>query len=192
MSIELTRREFLQIVFATTSVVALTGATTMWPSNELTRPVMEPVYLEVDDSGFIVDPGFDYCDMCPPKNREYHSLTGLGGNELRVALDKEPWLIEHLVADPDNWSLDEIDGWLDEYVELSDMGTWETMQYTPFGPAIQIYQRMDHRDAREIGLELVDGDHPGSDFVGIAFHGDTLELNRQLEKLGMNLIVSSS
>ena len=74
MSIELTRREFLKIVFATTSLVAVTGVTTMWPSNELTRPIMEPVYLEVDDYGYIIDPGFDYWDMCPPKSREYHSL----------------------------------------------------------------------------------------------------------------------
>jgi hypothetical protein len=192
MSTELDRREFLKIVFATTSVVAVSGVTTLWPSNVLPRPVMDPVYLEVDQNGYIVDPGFDYCDMCPPTYREYHSLSGLDNNALKIALDKQPGLIEHLVSDHDNWSIEEVDGWLDEYVELSEMGTWEAMQYTPYGPAIEIYLKMDHVVAAEIGLDLVDGDHPGSDFVGVAFHGDIAELNSALERLGMNLVVTAS
>ncbi len=192
MSIELNRREFLKIVFASTSVVAVSGASTLWPSDQLTRPVEEPVYLEVDEAGYIIDPRFDYCDLCPPTHREYHSLVGLGKKDLRAALTNEPGLIENLVVDPDNWSLEEIDGWLDEYVDLSEMGTWEGMKYTHYGPAIEIYQQMDHRIAGEIGLELVDGDHPGSDFVGIAFHGNIADLNSELERLGMNLIVLSS
>jgi len=192
MSIELNRREFLKIVFASTSVVAVSGASTLWPSDQLTRPVEEPVYLEVDESGYIVDPRFDYCDLCPPTNREYHSLVGLGKNELRAALTNELGLIENLVIDPDNWSLEEIDDWLDEYVDLDDMGTLEAMKYTHYGPALQIYQQMDHRDADDVGFQLVDGDHPGSSFVGIAFHGDKEELNHQLERLGMNLVIKHS
>jgi len=46
------------------------------------------------------------------------------------------------------------------------------------------------QDAFRLGLELIDGDHPGSDFVGIAFRGNVTELNRELEQLGMNLIIT--
>ena len=49
MSIELSRRDFLKIVFATASAAAVSGAATLWPSNALSRPVFEPVYLSVQD-----------------------------------------------------------------------------------------------------------------------------------------------
>lgn len=191
MSIKLNRREFLQIVFATTSLAVVAGSTSMLLTNELSRPVMKPAHLVVDEYGYLVDPDFDYDYGYPPTNREYHSLSGLGSNELKIALEKEAWLIEQIVADPNKWSLEEISGWLDEYVELSDMGAWEGMKYTRHGPALDIYQRMDRRDADEIGFELVEGDHPGSSFVGVAFRGDFLEVNRQLKKKEMNLVVTS-
>jgi hypothetical protein len=190
MSIEVNRREFLKIVFASTSVVAVSGASALWPSVALSRPVCDPVHLNIDDSGYIVDPGFDYCDLDVPTYREYHSLVGLGQNDLRVALNNEPGLIENLVVDPDDWSLEEIEGWLDEYVDLDDMGTWEGMKYTHYGPGIEIYEQMSREQVNDLGLELVDGDHPGSSFVGVAYHGDIEELNEGFERLGMNLVIS--
>ncbi|HIM25354.1 MAG TPA: twin-arginine translocation signal domain-containing protein [Rhodospirillales bacterium] len=39
MSIKLSRRDFLKIVFATASAAAVSGASTLWPSNALSRPV---------------------------------------------------------------------------------------------------------------------------------------------------------
>jgi len=137
MSIEINRREFLKIVFASTTVVAVSGASALWPQEALSRPISDPAYLEIDDSGYIVDPGFDYCDLNLPTNREHHSLVGLGEDEIK-----------------------------DELSEIFD------------------------EDASRLGLELIDGDHPGSDFVGIAFRGNVTELNRELEQLGMNLIIT--
>ena len=87
MSTELNRRDFIKIVFASTSVVAVSGASALWPSDALSRPVAEPVYLEIDDAGYIVDPGFNYCDLITPTFREHHSLVGLDKTELKAELD---------------------------------------------------------------------------------------------------------
>jgi hypothetical protein len=190
MSIEVNRREFLKIVFASTSVVAVSGASALWPSAALSRPVSEPVYLSIDDSGYIVDPGFDYCDLITPTFREHHSLVGLNNAELKTHLDKVFYEIEHLVEDPENWSVDEVQEWLDEHVELEDLGTWEAMRHTHYGPGIEIYEQMSREQANDLGLELIDGDHPGSSFVGVAYHGDIEELNEGFERLGMNLVIS--
>jgi len=64
------------------------------------------------------------------------------------------------------------------------------MRYTHYGPGIEIYEQMSREQARDLGLELVDGDHPGSSFVGVAYHGDIESLNEGLERLGMNLVIS--
>jgi hypothetical protein len=190
MSTEISRRDFLKIVFASTSAVAVSGASALWPLDALPRPVAEPVYLEIDGSGYIVDPRFDYCDLDVPTYREYHSLVGFRKDELKGELQDIFDKIEHLVSDPDNWSIDEVEEWLDASMDIADMGTWEGMRYTHYGPAIQIYEQMSRQDAYRLGLELIDGDHPGSDFVGIAFRGDVTKLNKELEQLGMNLVIS--
>ena len=190
MSIELSRRDFIKVVFASTTVAAVSGAATMWPSNTLARPVCDPVLLKVVD-GYIIDPGFDYCEICPPTNRVHLSLDGVEDSSLKMELDKIFWEIEHLVEDPGNWSISEVEEWLDSYVELDALGAWEAMKYTQYGPALEIYQQMNRDDAEDLGLMLVEGSHPGSNFVGIAFHGDPKELSNSFQRLGMNLIVTS-
>ena len=41
--------------------------------------------------------------------------------------------------------------------------------------------------AKEIGLHLVEGEHPGSSFCGVAFDGGISELNQALARQGLNL-----
>ncbi|MFP6733350.1 MAG: hypothetical protein VB959_05870 [Rhodospirillales bacterium] len=107
-----------------------------------------------------------------------------------MELEKISWAFEHVVADPENWSVDEVKEWLDTEVELDDLGAWQAMKYTQYGPALEIYEQLSRDDAEELGLMLVEGCHPGSDFVGIEFHGDPAELTRGFERLGMNLVVT--
>ena len=190
MSIELNRRDFLKIVFQTAPAVAVVGKLALWPSEALSRPAFDPVYLSIDESGYIVDPGFDYCDLITPTFRERHSLVGLSNAELKANLENIFYEIEHLVEDPENWTIDEVQEWLDTHVELEDLGSREAMKYTEYGPGIGIYDRMSSEQAANLGLELVDGDHPGSSFVGVAYHGDIESLNEGLERLGLNLVIS--
>jgi hypothetical protein len=189
MSIELNRRDFIKIVFATASVTAVSGTSVLWPSNAISRPVFEPVYLSVED-GYIIDPYFDYCDVCLPTFREYHSLLGLRGKALKVELEQINWSFEHVVADPNNWTINEVEEWLDSQIEMDVLGAWEGMKYTQYGPALEVYEQLDRNDAEDLGLLLIEGCHPGSDFVGIEFHGDPAELTKGFERLGMNLVVT--
>jgi hypothetical protein len=162
MSIEVNRRDFLKIVFQTAPAIAVASKLALWPSEALSRPASDPVYLSIDENGYIVDPGFDYCDLITPTFREHHSLVGLGKAELKANLENIFYEIEHLVEDPENWTVDEIQEWLDTHVELEDLGSREAMTYTHYGPGIEIYDRMSRDQAATLGLELVDGDHPGS------------------------------
>ena len=185
-----TRRDFLNIVFKTAPAIVVVGKLALWPSAALSRPVMEPVRLVLDDEDYLVDPGFDYCDLITPTFREHHSLVGLNNAELKTHLEEIFYEIEHLVTNPDNWTVDEVQEWLDTNVELEHLGTWQAMRYTHYGPGIEIYERMSREQACDLGLELVDGDHPGSSFVGVAYHGDIDKLNESLEQLGLNLVIS--
>jgi hypothetical protein len=100
--------------------------------------------------------------------------------------------IEHLISDPDKWTLDEVEWWLDTEIEYEDLGAWQAAQHSPHSAGLGIYNRLSREEADRIGLKLVEGDHPGSSFVGVAFYGDVDELNRQLQKFGLNLVVTSS
>ena len=71
---------------------------------------------------YLIDPNFDYCDVRLPTHRQYLSLEGLEGKDLKLALDDQVYEIEHLVSDPENWSLDEVEEWLETEIEFDDLG----------------------------------------------------------------------
>jgi len=102
------------------------------------------------------------------------------------------WEIEHLISDPNKWNLDEVEGWLDTKIEYEDLGAWQAAQFSPYKAGLDFYQHLSVEAADNLGLELVEGDHPGSSFVDVAFYGDVDELNRHIQRLGLNLIVTSS
>jgi hypothetical protein len=187
---KITRRYFIEVVFASTTVAAVTGASVLWPSNALSRPIYEPACLTIDEYNYIIDPHFDYCETEFPTFREHHSLEGLNPAELKARINEDVGLIEHIVSDVDNWSVDEIEEWLDTQIEIDDLGPWNSMQYTQHGPALEIYQQMDRKDAEELGLELDECSSMCSNFVGIAFYGDPAKLSRGFERLGMNVVVT--
>jgi hypothetical protein len=190
MTIDLTRRKFLKVIFSTASAAAVLGTLPLWPTEARARPTFNPIQLSIED-GYLVDSNFDYCEVCLPTHRELHSLLGLKGDALKVELENIFYEFEWVVADPDNWTVGEVEEWLDTPVELDQLGAWEAMKYTQYGPAIELYEKMDYANSSELGLKLVEGEHPGSNFVGIAFYGDTDELNKGLQRLGMNMIVTA-
>ena len=130
-----------------------------WRGRILHRLTPMALRLAVED-GYIVDPNFDYCETQLPTFRELHSLEGLGPKALKVELDNIYDEIEHLITDRNNWSVDEVAEWLDSEVELHDLGAWAGMKYSPYGPALEIYQQMDYNDANDLGLILIEGPHP--------------------------------
>jgi len=99
----------------------------------------------------------------------------------------EPYVLEleyGYIVDP------EFDyGDLPEDLDFDSLGDYQAAQYTPYGAGIEIFEHFGWDKSRRIGLGLVEGDHPGSSFVGVAFSGEIEELNAALAAAGLNLIV---
>jgi len=192
MSLEVNRRDFLKIIFKTTSAAAVSGVLPYWPREALTRPVMDPIELGFDSGNYLIDINFDWYSQDLPTFRELLNLTDLSAKEQRERLEEDKWRFEHIVLDPDHWYLHEIQDFLDSEVELDDLGPWQAMTYTQYAPGLEIYDHMDQQDADRLGLLLTECCHPGSDFVGVKFLGDPKELNFDLQKLGMNLWIQEN
>jgi len=188
---EITRRDFLKVVFTTATAAAVSGTAPLWPVDAIARLVSKPFDLALDEYNYLVDPSFDYGDIKLPTRREVLSLERLDPKALKKALEGQIGEIEHLVDDTQNWTLDEVEWWLDSEIEYEELGAWQAADYSPHRAGLSIYNSLSREDAQGLGLELVEGDHPGSSFVGVAYYGNVDELNRQLQRLGMNLVVSA-
>ena len=191
-SFEIDRRDFVKFVFGTASAVAVSGGSSIWPTEALTRPIAEPAKLALDDYNYLVDPYFDYNPQLPTY-REFLSLENLSNSELKDALKDDTWRFEHHLKDPDNWSVHEIQGWLEESIDFDDMSPWNAAQYTEYGNGIRLHDALPYEDVRDLNLTLVEGDVPGSNFCGVRYDGDFEEdfdnLNRGLAGRGINLII---
>jgi hypothetical protein len=120
MSTEINRRDFLKLISATASVAAVSGKVAFWPTEALSRPIAEPAVLALDDSCYIIDPYFDFCPDLPTF-RELYSLEDLEPENIKEELKDEVWRFEELLFDPKNWSVNEIDTWLDTQVAMDDI-----------------------------------------------------------------------
>ena len=191
-SFEIDRRDFIKFVFGTASAVAVSGGSSIWPTEALTRPIAEPAKLALDDYNYLVDPYFDYNPQLPTY-REFLSLKNLSNSELKDALKDDTWRFEHHLKDPDNWSVHEIQGWLEESIDFDDMSPWNAAQYTEYGNGIRLYDALPNEDVRDLNLTLMEGEVPGSNFCGVRYDGDFEEdfdnLNRGLAGRGINLII---
>ena len=189
MSLEINRRDFLKVIFTTASAAAVSGTLPNWPLEALGRPIMEPVEFSDDGYGYLIDPSMDYYGSTLPTFRDLLGLEELGPEQLKERLKEEKWRFEHLVSNPDDWSIKEVQDWLDSDVEFDDMGLRQGMSYTPYGPPIEFYERTPYADAEKIGLCLIEGDTPGSSFAGVQLLSRPEDANRELQKLGINMIV---
>ena len=189
MSLEINRRDFLKVVFTTTSAAAVSGVLPHWPAEALSRPIMEPVEFADDGYGYLIDPDMKYYDISHPTFREWLGLEGYSPGQLKEKLKGEEWRFEYLISDSGDWNINEVQEWLDSDVEPDDMGLLEGMSYTPYGPPIEFYERVPHADSDRIGLTLIEGDHPGSSFAGVRLLNTPEDANRELQKLGINVIV---
>ena len=127
--------------------------------------------------------------MAYPTFREWLGLEGLTSRQLKKQLKREEWRFEHLISDSGDWDMTEIEAWLDSDLEPEDMGLLEGMSYTPYGPPIEFYEQISQEDSESIGLTLVEGDHPGSSFAGVQLFNTPRDANRELQRLGINVVV---
>ncbi len=197
--IEINRRDFLKIVFGTISSAALISP--VWPVEAQDRPVAEPLRLALDVGGYIYDPELDWGPI--PTWREWlndqHDLNQMDKVDqydfVRDEMQDEIYIASkgEDVDDPESackLSDFEIELWLDEHMDVEDLSDWQVASLSPYAPGVDIFGIMEKETLARLGVGIVEGDHPGSSFVGAQFTGDLEEQNEELMRSGLNLVVT--
>lgn len=198
----ISRRDFLKIIFGSVPAAALVGTLPVpWPAEAMERPVAEPYRLALQ-YGYIIDPNFDYEGVVMPTHGErlldHHGFVWKREASARAALaelhmsrDAYVPVLEEIedIENLDDTHDAEIERWLAEKLDFEELSPFEGAEMSEYAPGIEIYQRMALGLSRRLGLHLVQGDHPGSDFTGVRFSGELAELNMALAREGLNMVV---
>jgi hypothetical protein len=83
----------------------------------------------------------------------------------------------------------EIQEWLDGREDPENLSFYQALTLTEFHAGADLIDALGDETASQLGLYVVEGDHPGSSFCGVAFDGDLDELNLALAHEGLNMIV---
>ena len=188
------RRDFLQIIFKTMPALALAGPTLadLWPEEACQRECHPPLELERDEQNYLHDPDFDYDEMDWPTIGD-HLDERYGFLSLdRTRQDEVIW--EFLGLDPEDEEatpeeLELFRSQLDDQVEWEHLDPRRFAEMGEHGPGIEIYDALIGAGYEDLDLGLIEGDHPGSTFVGVVYLGDLDLLNRRLAKHGLNMVV---
>ena len=123
---------------------------------------------------------------CPPLEfdieqavQDYRALiddsTDMGQEDWRDWIDSD----ETALA----WLIEFIDGWLKQSV---DFGNSEFFQCTTCGGyALRYFQRFDVETLDQLGVYLIEGEHPGSSYSGAALREDMDYANQVARKKGL-------
>ena len=199
MSEEIDRRDFIGVIFGTVSTAALSGPTVnLWPAEAKDRPKAEPVVFLLDN-GYIVEPDFDYEANSPTvRENRYDGLSTKEALEFFSDLIEASDDWEHLekeIGKPcEKWSTAEVsileDYFKDELDEKEDPENFSfqaSAENSEYSAGIRVLEELGDERAKELGLYLVEGDHPGSSFCGVAFEGEVEVLNLEFARRGLNL-----
>ena len=88
MSLEINRRDFLKVIFTTTSAAAVSGVLPHWPAEALSRPIMEPVEFADDGYGYLIDPDMKYYDGMIPCGIFNYGVTSLQDQGINISMDR--------------------------------------------------------------------------------------------------------
>jgi len=189
-----TRRDFLHVLFKTVPSLSLVGPALLdlWPEEAAQREVAAPFELVLDSGGYVIDPDCDVDHTSLPTLRELLERRYDFAGASRARQDEI--FSEHFELDPEDeeettstlaWAR----GRLDEWVEAEELSPYELAQLGEQSQGIEIYEALLGEGHEDLGLHLVEGDHPGSHFTGVRFVGDLERLNRELARRGLNLVV---
>ena len=199
MNTTVSRRDFLKIVFGTASAAALTHPLSLlWPEEAAARPLADPYILGLDDSGYLIDPAYDWRTEYPPVREEvgYDTCTlrgKLSVFEEQLGLDE---MMKYTNKPLSQWNRNDLaeverdyNEWLDEPREPETLSFREGALRSPYWPGIEIYEQL-WQEIAALGLVYVEGDAPfGSSFCGVRYDGDLIDLNNALAKGGLNMVV---
>jgi hypothetical protein len=183
---EFDRREFLKIVFGTLAATAVSGSAHASPILD-DIPVSEPYRLELEGEYFF-DPLHDWGQIVLPtwreKLAENYAFSTLTVDQ-QDGVICEALGVENFAEHP---SFDRGD-WLGSQIDIENLSLREAAMIGPYWPGIEIFEFLGWDEASRLGVEIIEGDHPGSTFMAAQFVGDVKVLNGEIANLGMNLVV---
>jgi len=185
MFTEVSRRKFLGIVSGSVPAIAFAHQFPLLASVDLGVKASELVVIHRENSGYLVDPDRYENDTWPTRH-EYFELENASDEEIHKKLS-DGWEVDDVVEDPENWSVEEVRDWLDEYVDPYEINPYEAAKLSGYGPGIDLYEFFEPEEASSLGLCLVESPHPGSNFIGVHCSGDIENINHTLQRRGLNL-----
>lgn len=161
----------------------------------------EPWFVDVDEEGYLFAKDWDGGDW--PTRREHYEYDWMSIDEKvqhlleHNCLDEESLLEQHQICKPEGgWDaallahLESLLGrFLDEPVSRGEMCPDDQFRHSWYGVGGLVLDQFSLDEQDRLGLWLVEGEHPGSDFTGVCLDGDIGELNRALAKRGANIVV---
>ena len=74
-------------------------------------------------------------------------------------------------------------------VDLEELSRLEAADICGYGTGVRLHQHLGGEHAAAVGLVLIDGEMPGSDFLGVRLDAGIEHANDELTKRGINLLV---
>lgn len=203
MTIDISRRDFLKIIFGT-AAAAVIPAIDLWPEDikalpKKALPVAVPYEFILDEYGYLVDPSYDWEVDWPTVREHLHYDYFTLEEKIEVFEDRHgiDGLLDYVDKPLSQWNEDDLAvlesinrDWLDELQSNEILEGYEAATYTEYWPGVKVYETMDSITADDLGLVLVEGDHPGSSFCGVRFDGNLEDLNSALFRAGLNMVVT--
>ena len=185
-NIEINRRDFLKIVFGTVAATLAPRGTGVFLVAE-DIPVFEPYRLELEGE-YLFDPLHDLGQVVLPTWRE--KLEG-NDNFSYLTVDQQDCVIREALGVDDFAEYPSFDReeWLGTQIDIEDLSMREVAMIGPYWPGVEIFEQLGWEQADTLGVQLVEGDHPGSSFMAAQFIGDVETLNIKIAEFGMNLAV---
>ena len=180
------RRDFLKIVFGTVATTMVSGKLGVSPvAGDI--PVFEAYRLELEGE-YLFDPLHDWGQVVLPTWRE--KLEG-NDNFSSLTVDQQDCVICEALGVDDfaEYPSFNREEWLGTQIDIEGLSMREAAMIGPYWPGVEIFEQLGWEQADTLGVQLIDGDHPGSSFMAAQFIGDVETLNPKIAEFGMNLTV---
>ena len=198
---DINRRDFLKIALTTVSAAALSGPLAfVWPIEKKSRPIANPWIVD-REYGYLMDS--DWSEKDWPSFRELWCYDDLSVE------DQADTLIDHfgydgqtladefeIVKPTGGWSYRELvdielmlGDVLDEPADPENLSFYQLLTHGPQRAGKVILDQLPVSDCDRLGIYLVEGEHPGSDFCAVCCKGELDDLNLALARNGLNIIV---
>lgn len=201
---ELSHDEWLKLIFSNTGSPAFCNA-----PQEPNRPVLQDppdpnTQIAVVEYGYLCDPNWEPEEL--PTCREYWDFDGLPPEKQAERLMETAGYDESLLEQEFD-IVKPINGWdaeiiaelevllghhLDEPIDPEYISPHDRLHSGPYAIGAYLLLELPEEEQERLGLWVMEGDQPGSDFCGVRFDGDVAELNRALKENGINLFVQDS